>query len=281
MAVFELAEINLSESDFDYFRAQIFKLTGISMSSSKLSLVQSRLRSRLNQLSLKHFSNYRQLLTDSETSHPEWEVFINLLTTNKTHWFREDDHFKVLQQQFIPKWLRLGKKKLNVWCAASSTGEEAYTLALVLHEALKGTGIEWQIKASDIDTRVLGIARNGVYSVESMSQIPSVYHPLLLRGKEEIARWFKLKREIKERVTFSRLNLNDDSYKWDQEFDLIFCRNVLIYFSPETVSKVMTKISHFAATEAMLFIAHSESLQNTKTPWRYLQPSLYAKGRYF
>lgn len=281
MAVFELAEINLNESDFDYFRTQIFKLTGITMSGSKMSLIQSRLRSRLNQLGLKSFSNYRQLLTDSETSHPEWEVFINLLTTNKTHWFREDDHFKVLPQQFIPKWLRLGKKKLNVWCAASSTGEEAYTLALILHEALKGTGIEWQIKASDIDTRVLEIARNGVYSVESMSQIPSVYHPLLVRGKGEISQWFKLKKEIKERVTFSRLNLNDDSYKWSEEFDLIFCRNVLIYFSPETVSKVMTKVSHFAAPEAMLFIAHSESLQNTKTPWRYLEPSLYAKGRYF
>lgn len=271
----------MTSADFDYCREKIFHLAGISLSNGKLDLVQSRLKARVSALQLSSISEYVLYLKEIPPGHEEWESFINILTTNKTDWFREADHFEYLTQVFLPKWKKLGKKHLTIWCAASSTGEEPYTLSLVLHEALKGSGITYEIFASDIDTKVLTHAQNGVYQLDRLEQVPEKYHYGFMKGTGEIANWMKVKKEIKKAVSFHQVNLNKWPFAWSDKFDLIMCRNVLIYFGKETIQGVIENLYKTAESESVLIIAHSESLQNIKNPWKYLSPSIYCKGKVF
>lgn len=265
---------------FDYFRKKIFELAGISMSDVKIDLLQSRLRPRVLHKGFTSFEEYKLFLSDIPQADPEWETFINLLTTNKTDWFREPEHFDYIVEEFIPQWKLLGKKKLKVWCAASSTGEEPYTLALVLNEVFKNSDYKYEIHASDIDTKVLGLARNGVYPKVRLDQIPDIYHDGFSFGTGDISHWMKIKRPIKQHVTFFQYNLTQAS-KLNQQYDLIFCRNVLIYFNPLTISAVVNSLFEQAESESVLVISHSESLQTLKTNWKLKRPSLYVKGKSF
>jgi chemotaxis protein methyltransferase CheR len=271
-------KMNLEE--FNYFRSKIFDLAGISLSDAKLDLIQARLRHRILALSLSDYKDYQKYLERLPTSHEEWEVFINLLTTNKTDWFREPEHFTFINQEFLPKWLKLNKKHLSVWCAASSTGEEPYTLSLVLNKALQGSGVSYDILATDIDTKVLGLARNGVYPKERLGQVPETYHHSgFCFGRDEISDWVKVRKEIKAPVKFQQLNLTTGPFGLKQDFDLVLCRNVLIYFSPQTISKVAESLHQCASKDGVLLIAHSESLQNINASWKYVRPSIYQKGK--
>jgi chemotaxis protein methyltransferase CheR len=196
------------------------------------------------------------------------------LTTNKTDWFREPQHFNYLLENFLPQWVRSGKKHLKVWCAASSTGEEPYTLAIVLKKGLRNTDIDFSIFASDIDTRVLSIAENGVYKKERLWQVPEEFQDSFVFGTQEISSWMKVKREIKQHVQFGQVNLAQGPYPWREEYDLIFCRNVLIYFNQDTIEEVVENLYPAAKKDALLFIAHSESLQNVSTQWNYKKASI-------
>lgn len=271
----------LSVQEFDYFRSRIFDLAGISLSEAKRDLIQSRLRPRLVATGMEDFLEYRKYLESLPPSHEEWEAFTNLLTTNKTDWFREKEHFNYIVSDFLPKWKTLGKKHLQVWCAASSTGEEPYTLSLVLNEALKGSGITYEIQASDIDTKVLRQAVNGVYPKDRLSFIPDKYHSNFALGSGEIAGWMKVRKEIRGAVQYSQFNLTHLPYRWAKPFDLILCRNVLIYFNAETIRQVVDGFFGTATKDSVLIIAHSESLQNIKSNWKYIRPSIYSKGRVF
>lgn len=271
----------LTEKDFNFFRSLIYQLAGISLSSAKRELVQSRLRSRAQSLGMDSFAEYGNYLEGLPEGHEEWESFINLLTTNKTDWFREPQHFDYIVEKFLPLWMSQGKKHLDVWCAASSTGEEPYTLSLVLNQALKGRGITYKIVATDIDTRVLSQAKNGVYSKDKLWQIPEIYQDGFSMGTGEIAAWMKVKPAIKTHVEYGQLNLSHIPYPWENTFDLVLCRNVLIYFNPETIQSVVEGLYHTAQKQAVLLIAHSESLQNVKTSWKYQKPSIYSKGNLF
>lgn len=272
--------IYLTKDEFAYFQKKIFILAGISLSPAKMDLVQARLRSRVLDMGFSSYNDYAEFLESRKENDPEWEIFINSLTTNKTDWFREPDHFEYLVKEFLPAWLKLGKKHLNVWCAASSTGEEPYTLSLVLHEALKNSGVSFDILASDIDTKVLKFAKNGVYRKEHLHQIPTQYHKeAFALGTQEISDWFKVKPFLKEKVKFKQINLMSPGFDSDTKFDIIFCRNVLIYFNQETIFKVAQTMHGLTHKDGCLIIAHSESLQNIKTNWKYIKPSIYGKGR--
>lgn len=271
--------MELSAEDFDYFRLKIYSLAGISLSPAKHDLVQARLRSRVLNLRLPDYGSYKDYLKNRGEDDPEWETFINLLTTNKTDWFREERHFDFIVEEFLPRWKKLGKTHLNVWCAASSTGEEPYTLSLVLNEALKNGGFTYSILASDIDTRVLKTAANGVYPVEHLPMIPEKYQKTgFIVGKEDISEWMKVRKEIRQHVKFVQFNLTKYPFHHADKFDLVLCRNVLIYFNQETIQSVVENIYQVTNPEAALIIAHSESLQNVDTSWKYLRPSLYYKG---
>ena len=272
-------ELNLSPEQFEYFRKKIFKLAGISLGTGKRDLVQSRLRSRLSSLRLQDFAEYQEYLEKLRHDDEEWQTFINQLTTNKTDWFREPQHFDFLREKFIPEWLRLNKNELKVWCAASSTGEEPYTLALVLEEALKGTGKSFKVFASDIDTKVLAVAQNGVYPKDQLHQIPEEYQKNLAFGTREISAWMKVSKNLKSKVTFGQFNLVSSSSV--EKYDLIFCRNVLIYFNQSTIEQVVKTLYEAGHPDAVLIVSHSESFQGTKHIWDYIRPSIYSKGSIF
>lgn len=274
-------QILLGRAEFDYFRTKIFELAGISLSDVKKDLVQTRLRSRLMVLDLLSYQDYYHFLSSIPTDHPEWEIFVNVLTTNKTDWFREPEHFYFIVKNFLPKWKTLGKNHLKIWCAASSTGEEPYTLSMVLHKALKDSQITFSILATDIDTKVLGIAQNGVFATERIVQVPAEYQNYFSMGTGAIENWMKLKPEIKKNVTFKQFNLVNSHYGNVEDYDLIMCRNVLIYFKSQTIQQVVESLYSRGKSDSVFLISHSESLQNIKTSWKYMKPSIYIKGKLF
>lgn len=273
-----LESMTMSEEEFRFFRQKIFELAGISMTEGKLELLQSRLRVRVTKLGLTGFKEYKKFLQQLGPDHEEWIYFVNQLTTNKTDWFREEEHFHFLINDFLPAWKKLGKSHLSVWCAASSTGEEPYTLAMVLHRNLRSSGITFEVLATDIDTKVLSFADNGVYPKTGLGLVPREYHDSFIIGSGEIDGWMKVRKEIKEKVKFRQLNLVNPDVS-QVNFDIIFCRNVLIYFSPETIEKVIDGLFERAAKDSLLVISHSESLQNVSTKWKYVRPTIYQKGR--
>jgi chemotaxis methyl-accepting protein methylase len=265
--------------DFEYFRSKIQSLAGLSMSMSKRELVHSRLRPRIETLQLDSFADYRYFLESISEQHPEWQIFVNLLTTNKTEWFREIKHFEFLTQEFLPFWLSLNKKKLKIWCAAGSTGEEPYSISTILHHHLP-SGISYEILATDINTQVLNIASNGVYLKERIDGVPKKYQPsTFISGVEGIEHWVKVRPAIEKNVNFQFFNLKEKTYPWSNYFDLIFCRNVLIYFSNETILQVINNFYQASAAQSILIIGHSESLHKINTTWKHHQPSIYSKGR--
>jgi chemotaxis protein methyltransferase CheR len=272
----------LTDEDFLYFKEKIQSVAGINLNISKKTLIQSRLNSLLDRLEIKSFKDYRQYLEKLPDSDPAHQAFINLLTTNKTEWFREIEHFNYLIQKFIPKWKTLGKKTLNIWSAASSTGEEAYSLAMALEKIFDGSEIDFRILGSDIDTNVIAHAKNGVYKKEQLANIPKEYHCYFISGTEEITDWMKVSEKIKAKVSFQLFNLNNLDFRTiDHTFDLIFCRNVMIYFSPQMITEVANNIYEVADSDSVLIISHSESMQNLKTNWKVRQPSIYIKGQHY
>lgn len=270
-------DIHLNYDDFDYFRKCINKLSGIYMSDSKKELVKCRLRPRVFTCGLSTFSEYRNFLQNLPPENKEWEAFVNLLTTNKTDFFREPNHFQFMNDVIIPHWLSSGKECFKVWSAASSTGEEAYTTSMTLERSLNQKA-DYKIIGSDIDTNVLKAAKNAVYSISKLREIPEDFHSAIDIGKGDISDWMRIKPHLREKVSFCQHNLIDDENIFKEEFDLIFCRNVMIYFTPQTIEVILKKLYAAARLNAFLFIGHSESIQKVKTDWKYVSPSIYTKG---
>lgn len=265
----------LELGEFEFFREAIQRLAGITLSEAKKDLLVARLRSRVQELQLDGLKGYRKYIEGLPPENSEWQAFINLLTTNKTDWFREPSHFDHLAQVLVPAWRKEGKKRPSLWCAASSTGEEPYTLSMVMKHSL-GLGADYEILATDIDTNVLAAARRGVYQRARLEQVPEVYRSHFSLGSGEISEWMKIKDEIKLHVAFGQINLLTD-LPAKSKFDLISCRNVLIYFSKEVIKRVTDNLYAAAAPGATLYIGHSESLQSIQTPWKMLKPSIFVK----
>lgn len=277
MAAIQLAiqqpEMPLAEEEFAYFCATIKEIAGIHLAPAKKQLVHGRVRQRVMELGLSSFEEYRGRLEKLPPKDPEWQSFVNLLTTNKTEFFREKDHFDFLRELLLQK--NAEGKPVRIWCAAASTGEEPYTLAAVAHQALT---VPFEILATDIDTDVLAEAAEGVYPAAQAQEAPEAYRKTTFDfGRNGIEEWMRIKPAVRDRVKFQRHNLIDPALPAGQPFDFIFCRNVLIYFTPETCALVMQKLHDAAAPGALAFIGHSESLQNLKTPWKSIRPSVYQK----
>jgi len=271
----------MKTADFHYLRSAIWSLTGITLSDSKKQLIQARLRSRVQALGLGSYSDYSSLLQRLPPDHPEWQEFTNSLTTNKTDWFREPSHFDFLVKEFIPRWKPLAPKgHLSVWSAACSTGEEPYTLAMILSDAQNNRNIRsYRILATDIDTGVLHRAKKGIYHKTALSQVPQTFHKSSFTpGSGDISHLMKVQSDLKQNIDFRQYNLTQTPCPWTDEFDVIFCRNVFIYFSKDVIAGVLDTLYRAAAKDAVLFIGHSESLQGA-SKWRYIGPSIYSKGR--
>lgn len=266
----------LTNEDFQYFKSAIFQIAGITLPDGKKDLVVTRLRARLQELKLSAFSDYRKILSESSSDSDEWQNFINLLTTNKTDFFREPAHFDYLVNEFLPGFLDRTTAPLRIWCAASSTGEEPYTLAMVLSKALP-KGRDFTILASDIDTKVLARAANGVYLSDRIEEIPTEYRDCVQVGREDLAKWFRIRPDLKKKITYQQHNLTDPNLPEGAPFDLVICRNVLIYFSVETSKQVTNKLHGAVADDGIFMIGHSESLRSGRSIWTSMAPSVYIK----
>lgn len=269
----------IKESELQYFCSIIENLAGISMKPAKHDLIKARLRSRLTETGLKNYREYRDYLENLPREHGEWQAFINLLTTNKTDFFREIKHFEFLVSKLLPEWLKTSEKTLKVWSAASSTGEEAYTMAMVLDRHLPKDR-SFKILATDIDTNVLSAAQNSVYPISKKPEIPTEYHQSCLDiGRSNVRGWFRMKRHLREKIIFKQHNLIETTSPGEDVFDLVLCRNVLIYFNQNTIDFVSRKMFSCTKPEGHFFIGHSESLQGISHSWKVVGPSVFRKSK--
>ena len=274
----------LSDLEFHRLRKLIYELTGISLSDAKRQLVRSRLQKRLRALKLDSFQAYHDHVVGEGESGAERTEFINCVTTNKTDFFRENHHFEFISKKLIPTLTRqadqgMRERKLRVWHAGCSTGEEPYTLAMTLDQAFERQGSwDWRQLASDIDTSVLAHAERGVYERERVAPVPE---PLLrryfLRGSGEKADFVRVKQELRERITFRQINLLEDNWPFRPEFqfDVIFCRNVVIYFDKPTRQRLFARYQEMLKPGGYLFIGHSESLLGISDAFDSLGQTIY------
>lgn len=270
----------LRDSDFEKIRRLVYKQCGINLHEGKKELVKARLGKRLMQGNFKSFADYYRYVTTEEGA-SEFVTMIDSLSTNLTSFFREDSHFQKLRE-IVPNMIKTANNghcmlKLRVWSAGCSTGEEPYSIAMVLSELVNGNNIDLQILATDISTNVLKTAVNGIYTKERTKNIPGQ----LLRKYFQIGQksWnghYRVKRELRDIVKFMRFNLMEDLQS-NNVFDVIFCRNVMIYFDKVTQNNLVNRFYDCLKQEAYLFIGHSESLTGLTHRFKYIEPSVYRK----
>lgn len=248
-------EFNYSEADFAKVRSVIYQKAGISLSDSKKQLVYSRLARRLRALQLPNFAAYLNYLSESEQ---EQEEFINALTTNLTAFFREPHHFEILANH-VSK-LKSHNRKLRIWCSASSTGEEPYSIAMTLAEAYGRYDPPVEIIASDIDSNVLREASAGIYSLQRLESLSlERKKQFFQRGKGTNAGKARVVQELRDLVEFRQINLLDKTWPLQPPFDVIFCRNVMIYFDKTTQLKLLERMTKLLRPEGLYIAGHSES----------------------
>jgi len=262
----------ISQAEFAHFQRFIYDIAGITMSDSKKALVSGRLAKRLQHFDLPSYDAYFRLLTDGAHK-DEVQLAVDLLTTNETYFFREARHFDLLREEAAGA---RGKAPLRVWSAACSSGEEPYSIAMVLADVLGNA--PWDVTASDISTRVLQRARTGHYPMERASHVPNDYlRRFCMKGVREQTGTLLVARPLRERVTFRQVNLNTALPGDLGTFDVVFLRNVMIYFNGETKRQVVTRILTRLKPGGYLFIGHSESLQDLGDMLRPVTPSVYRK----
>jgi chemotaxis protein methyltransferase CheR len=264
-------EFEFAERDFQVVRKLIYARAGINLKPGKQEMVYSRLARRLRALKLDSFRKYLVLLEDDNA--PEWEAFINAITTNLTHFFREPHHFDILARQYAEAD---AGRPFRVWSAASSTGEEVYSLAITLAEAHTGGGPPPSIFASDLDTNVLEQARNGVYSLDRLETVSLERRKhYFLRGTGKHEGFAKIRQDICHNVRFEQINLMSANWQIKEPFDAIFCRNVMIYFDKETQYAILTKLSKVLRPDGRLYVGHSENLFHAKDLFQLCDKTVY------
>jgi chemotaxis protein methyltransferase CheR len=247
-------EFESTSRDFERVRALIHKRAGIALADSKQEMVYSRLARRLRATGIRSFQAYLDSL-ESRPDDGEWEAFTNALTTNLTSFFREAHHFPILAEHVSGK-----KEAITVWCAASSTGEEPYSIAMTLCEALGPSASSAHVIATDIDTNVLNVASAGIYTIDRLDKMaPERAKRFFLKGRGDQAGLVRVRPELRQMVTFKQLNLLSDSWPISGPFDVIFCRNVMIYFDKPTQSRILGRFAPLMKPDALLFAGHSEN----------------------
>jgi chemotaxis protein methyltransferase CheR len=276
--------VSLLKDDFLRLSAFIHQEYGIKMPPIKKTLLESRLQKRLRKLELKSFKEYCDYLFSPEGRKNEIPHFIDKITTNKTDFFREPDHFEYLTQQALPLLLESeprGRRQLRVWSAGCSTGEEPYTLAMVIAEFAERRPdfrFDYSILATDISPEVLATARKAVYHE---MRIAPVSMPLrkkyLLKSRDKSRKIVKIVPELRRKVEFARLNFMDKDFGIRQPMDIIFCRNVIIYFDKPTQAIILSRLCHYLVTGGYFFQGHSESMQGMDLPLKNVFPTVYRK----
>ena len=266
------AGYRLLDSEFAQFQGLLYRLAGISLSPAKKALVCGRLAKRIKHHQLGSYGEYFRLLT-SGSEPQELQIAIDLLTTNETYFFREPKHFEFLRSRILPA--RRPGSAFRVWSAACSSGEEPYSIAMLLADCLREA--PWEIVASDISTRVLERARSAHYAMERAEHIPEAYlRAYCLKGVGRQEGTFMIDRQLRGKIGFKQINLNEQLPR-QGEFDVIFLRNVMIYFDLETKRKVVQRLMAAIKPGGHLMIGHSESLNGVNEDLQPVAPSVYRK----
>ena len=265
-----MLDTTLHDHEFAHFRQMIHRIAGISMSPAKKALVAGRLAKRLRHHGLRSYQDYFQLISKRQD---ELQVAVDLLTTNETHFFREQRHFDFLRQRVLPR--HAPGRPFRVWSAASSSGQEAYSLAMLLADQLGET--PWEVFGSDISTQILAKARAALYAMEQASEIPPAYlKAYCLKGVGNQTGQFTLEPGLRQRVRFQQINLNERLPQVG-EFDVILLRNVMIYFEAETKQQVVARLVERLRPGGWFIVGHSESLNGLSHGLVAEQPSVYRK----
>jgi chemotaxis protein methyltransferase CheR len=268
---------NLSDDDFYKLRDIIYNEAGIKLGDVKKILMQSRLIKRLRDLKLDNFTEYYEYLINNFED--EKINFINSITTNKTDFFRENDHFEYMKSKILPDFEKKNERELRIWSAGCSTGEEPYTVAITLFEYFNGKAApEFLILATDIDTQVLEKAQEGSYAADHLADVdPKYLKNYFLPESNEKGEFYRVKDQLKKAVYFRRLNLLQDEYPMKKKFDIIFCRNVIIYFDRETQKKLFEKYHKYLKDDGYLLIGHSENITSITDKFSLAGRTIYRK----
>ena len=266
---------------FSKFQGLIYQEAGIWLASHKTALLTGRLARRLRLLGLSNMHEYYRLVTQPDQQH-ERAIMIDCITTNETHFFREPRHFELLAHQVFPRWKEQAAagarpKHLRIWSAGCSTGEEPYSLAMMLLKYFpKELGWDLEILATDISTGVLEKARAAIFPLDKSKEIPQDYlHDHMLKGVADQEGTMKASPDLQRLVRFARVNLHAGSYPLSASFDLIFCRNVLIYFDRESKEKVVNGLLRHLLPSGLLFVGHSENLNGVTPRLKTIVPTVY------
>lgn len=268
-------ELEMTDAEFSIYQKWIYDVCGINLSLAKKQLLTSRLNKRMRVLKILTFRDYREFV-QQDKSQQELIHMIDSISTNKTEFFREIDHYHFLEQQVYPELLQ--RHQVRIWSAGCSSGEEAYSIAMTILEHQSNVHHkDIKILATDISTRVLDSAEAGVYSSERIVGVPdALKRKYFLKGSNTWEGHFLVKDSLKNLIRFRRLNFME-KFPLSVQFDVIFCRNVMIYFDKPTQERLIEKFSNQLAPNGYLLIGHSESLSGIHTNLHYVQPTIYQK----
>ena len=273
-------QTTLSDDEFKKLSNFIQTNYGIKMPPAKKVVLQGRLQKRLKYLQIPDFKSYVDYVF-SKSGETEIIHMMDVVSTNKTDFYREPIHFDYLVDSILPELIRTNNRPhIKIWSAGCSSGEEPYTLAIVLQEfKVKNPGFDYSILATDISTQVLQHGANGVYKEEKIEIIPlEQKRKYFLRSKDRTNPKVRIAKALRSKVSFQRLNFMDNTYHVNDTFDIIFCRNALIYFERENQEIVINKLANKLKSQGYFFLGHSESITNMNVPLKSVKPTIFKKN---
>lgn len=253
------------------------------MPPEKRLMMQSRLASRLKALHLDSYKQYIDyVFSGKDANNNEIIMMIDAMTTNLTEFFREPQHFEFMRNVVLPGYAQQGRGKIKLWSAGCSTGQEPYTLSMVMSEYIRQNPLssirDYSVLATDISTKVLDKAASAIYPMDAVTGIPKqIMHQYFLKGKDPAKPAVRLKQEIRDRVNFMRLNFMDDDYGFRDTMQIIFCRNVLIYFDKQNQERVITQFLRYLEPGGYLFLGHSETIFGMTLPFKTVAPTVFQR----
>lgn len=261
---------------FDEFRSIIYNKSGISLGPHKIALLSSRLNKRLRILDMPDYRAYLEYL-QNDTSGEEIVLFLDAISTNTTNFFREAAHFELLTE-LLKTWYSQGQRRFRIWSAASSSGEEPYTIAMTVAESLNLNDVDVKILATDISTKILGIAQAALYDSDIERDVsPSLLKKYFIRHNHRSQHNYEVVDALKSLVHFRRLNLSSPPFPMKGPMDVVFCRNVMIYFDNPVRKRLVEDIHRLLKPGGYLLVGHSESLSGIKNDFKVVKPAVYIK----
>ena len=258
---------------FKRFCAHAHREAGIALSPSKQALVTARVGKRMRALGIDDERRYLEHL-EADPTGEELVQFLDVISTNHTSFFREPDHFDLLRT-LVDEWRCKGLRRLRIWCAASSTGEEPYSIVMTVLDVLQDPDIDFKLLATDISSHALTDARQGVYAIDKLTPIPRAFLTRFFQRDDSASESYRVREEVKQHVIFRRFNLAQPPFPMRGPLDIVFCRNVLIYFDLPVRQRLLAAISSLLRPEGWLFLGHTETLTGITSGFRMARPSVF------